>query len=218
MQNSELDNWRHKGLRRQLIEEIQAKGIYDQRVLSAMGSIPRHLFMDDAFVEIAYSDQAFPIGAGQTISQPFTVAFQTQLLELVSDDKVLEIGTGSGYQACVLAEITPHVFSIERQSDLFKKTKPFIRNLGYKTVKCIYGDGFAGLPAYAPFDKIIITCGAPEIPKKLVTQLMEGGQMVIPLGQGNVQKMLRVTKTHADQYEVEEFQDFKFVPMLKGKV
>lgn len=212
-----IDNWRHKGLRRQLVEEIRNKGIYDKRVLDAIGKIPRHVFMDDAFVEIAYSDQAFPIAAGQTISQPFTVAFQTQLLELVSDDKVLEIGTGSGYQASVLGEICTKVYSIERQIELYRNTRPFIRSLGYKNVKCIYGDGFAGLPAYAPFDKIIITCGAPEIPKELINQLMEGGQMVIPLGEGGVQKMLRITKTHSDKYEVEEFQDFKFVPMLKGK-
>lgn len=210
------DNYRHKGLRKQLVDQLRSKGITDEAVLSAINEVPRHVFLDSSFVELAYQDQAFPIGSGQTISQPHTVAFQTQLLNVENGVKVLEIGTGSGYQACVLAAIGAKVFSIERQRNLYFKTKKTLEQLPFK-VKTFLGDGFDGLPTYAPFDRIIITAGAPSLPEALVKQLKAGGIMVIPMdnADGDGQTMLRVTKQADGTLKKEEFGDFKFVPMLK---
>lgn len=206
---------RHKGQRNKLIKELISKGIRNPNVLKAIGGIPRHLFIDSSFEAYAYQDKAFPIAAGQTISQPYTVAFQTELLEVSAGDKVLEIGTGSGYQACVLHEIGAKVYSIERQKELFDITRQNMRKLGYNfTMK--YGDGFAGLPSFAPFDRIIVTAGAPNIPAKLVEQLVEGGRMVIPVGDGH-QKMLLLTKNYGGRVEVSDFGDFRFVPMLGNR-
>lgn len=209
------DNYRHKGMRKQLVDLLRAKGISDERVLSAINEVPRHVFLDSSFVEQAYQDQAFPIGSGQTISHPHTVAFQSQLLELQPGMKVLEIGTGSGYQACVLASMGAKVFSIERQRNLYFKTKEILEQLPFR-VKTFLGDGFEGLPTYAPFDRIIITAGAPTIPQALVDQMKTGGIMVIPMdnNEGEGQKMLRLTKMEDGALRQEEFGDFKFVPML----
>lgn len=209
------DNYRHKGMRKQLVDLLRTKGISDERVLSAINEVPRHVFLDSSFVELAYQDQAFPIGSGQTISHPHTVAFQSQLLELQPGMKVLEIGTGSGYQACVLASMGAKVFSIERQRNLYFKTKEILEQLPFR-VKTFLGDGFEGLPAYAPFDRIIITAGAPTIPQALVDQMKTGGIMVIPMdnSEGEGQKMLRLTKMEDGTLRQEEFGDFKFVPML----
>ena len=211
------DTYRHKGLRKKLIESIRAKGITDERVLEAMMNIPRHYFLDTALEHIAYQDRAFPIGEGQTISQPYTVAYQTQLLQIEKYDKVLEIGTGSVYQATVLAEMGVTVFTIERQKKLFDLTKNFVLRSKYPNIKFFYGDGFEGLPTYAPFDKVLITAAAPFIPPKLVEQLKVGGKMVIPLDENGIQKMLRLTKMEDGSMEEERFSDFSFVPMLKGK-
>ncbi|HAW52594.1 MAG TPA: protein-L-isoaspartate O-methyltransferase [Flavobacteriales bacterium] len=211
------DTYRHKGLRKSLVKTIQEKGIKDKRVLEAILKIPRHYYLDNAFVELAYQDKAFPIGSGQTISQPYTVALQTELLELKKGEKVLEIGTGSGYQTAVLLELGAKVFSIERQRKLYQKAKVMLDELGYRP-KLFYGDGFKGQPAFAPFDKIIITAGAPEIPKDLIDQLKPGGMMVIPIDDGSHQVMHRLIKS-SDGSEVvkEEHGMFKFVPMLKDK-
>lgn len=210
------DNYRHKGLRKQLVDLLRTKGITDETVLSAINEVPRHIFLDSSFVELAYQDKAFPIGAGQTISQPHTVAFQTQLLQVEKGMKVLEIGTGSGYQACVLAAMGAKVFTIERQRNLFFKTKEVLDLLPFR-VKTFLGDGFDGLPTYAPFDRIIITAGAPRIPESLVEQLKTNGIMVIPLddAENEGQTMLRITKMENDTLEKEAFGEFKFVPMLK---
>ena len=210
------DNYRHKGLRKQLVALLRTKGITDETVLAAINEVPRHVFLDSSFVELAYQDMAFPIGSGQTISQPHTVAFQTQLLQVEKGMKVLEIGTGSGYQACVLAALGAKVFSIERQRNLFFKTKDILEQLPFK-VKAFLGDGFEGLPSYQPFDRIIITAGAPSIPQALVDQMKTGGIMVIPMDniEGEGQTMLRVTKQEDGSLKKEEFGDFKFVPMLK---
>lgn len=210
------DNYRHKGLRKQLVEALRAKGITDEAVLTAINEVPRHVFLDSSFVELAYQDQAFPIGSGQTISQPSTVAFQTQLLGVVKGMKVLEIGTGSGYQACVLASMGAKVFSIERQRNLFFKTKEILERLPFR-VKTFLGDGYEGLPSYQPFDRIIITAGAPNIPPALVEQMKTGAVMVIPMdnAEGKGQIMLKVTKLEDGTLKKEEFGDFKFVPMLK---
>jgi protein-L-isoaspartate(D-aspartate) O-methyltransferase len=213
----QLDTYQHKGLRRQLVELLRKKGITDENVLSAINNIPRHFFLDSAFDKIAYEDRAFPIGEGQTISQPYTVAYQTQLLQVKGFDKVLEIGTGSVYQATVLAEIGALVYTIERQKKLYEHNKNFIFKAKYPNIKFFYGDGFEGLPTYAPFDKIIITAAAPFIPPKLVEQLKIGGKMVIPVDAGEYQKMLRVTKNQDGTLTEEEFENFSFVPMLKGK-
>lgn len=210
-----VDSFRHKGLRKKLIEELQAKGITDKAVLDAIGTIPRHLFLESSFLEFAYQDNAFPIGAGQTISQPYTVAVQSSLLEIKKGDKVLEIGTGSGYQAAVLHLMGAKVFSIERQKELFVKTKALMLKLGYK-MNLFFGDGYQGLPTFAPFNKIIITCGAPFIPEKLVEQLKPGGIMVIPLGE-DVQTMTTIKKTMDNELIVEEHGQFRFVPMLGNK-
>lgn len=211
------DTYRHKGLRKKLIQSIREKGITDERVLEAMMNIPRHYFLDTALEQIAYQDRAFPIGEGQTISQPYTVAYQTQLLQIKQYDKVLEIGTGSAYQAIVLAEMGVNVYTIERQKKLFDLTKNFILRSKYPNIKFFYGDGFEGLPTFAPFDKILITAAAPIIPPKLVEQLKVGGKMVIPLDDNGVQKMLRLTKLEDGNLEEERFSDFSFVPMLKGR-
>ena len=211
------DTYRHKGLRKKLIDTIKEKGITNGRVLEAMMNIPRHFFLDTALDHIAYEDRAFPIQEGQTISQPYTVAYQTQLLEIEPYDKILEIGTGSAYQATVLAEMGASVFTIERQKKLFELNKQFIFKTKYPNIKFFYGDGFEGLPTYAPFDKILITAAAPFIPPKLIEQLKPGGKMVLPLDDDGKQKMMRITKNEDGSYEEETFSNFSFVPMLKGK-
>lgn len=216
MRNFE-DSYRHKGLRKKLIDTIREKGITDENVLDAMMNIPRHFFMDTALEHIAYQDRAFPIGEGQTISQPYTVAYQTQLLQVSPHEKILEIGTGSAYQAMVLAEMGANVFTIERQRKLFELTKNFILKKRYPGIKYFYGDGFEGLPTFAPFDKIIITAAAPFIPPKLIEQLKSGGKMVIPLDENGRQKMMRISKKEDGSLEEETFSDFSFVPMLKGR-
>ena len=210
------DSYRHKGMRRSLVEELKNKGISDENVLNAINAVPRHVFLDSSFLNFAYQDKAFPIGSGQTISQPFTVAFQSSLLEIKKNMKVLEIGTGSGYQACVLAEMGAKVFSIERQRKLYTKTKAFLAEFPYR-IKMFLGDGNKGLPTYGPFDRILITAAAPEIPQALIDQLKVGGMMVIPLCENDEhQTMLRLTKQEDGNLKREEYGDFRFVPMLKG--
>jgi protein-L-isoaspartate(D-aspartate) O-methyltransferase len=211
------DTYRHKGLRKKLIDIVRSKGITDEAVLAVIEKIPRHFFLDSAFDELAYEDRAFPIGEEQTISQPYTVAYQSQLLEIKKFDKVLEIGTGSAYQAVVLAELGAQVFSIERQKKLYENNKKFELLKKYPSLKLFYGDGFEGLPTYGPFDKVIITAAAPEIPQKLIAQLKQGGMMVIPLGAGDVQQMMRITKLESGKLKEEVFENFSFVPMLEGK-
>lgn len=210
------DGYVEQGMRRQLVQYLREKGIVDEAVLEAIGRIPRHLFVDSALKELAYKDMALRIAADQTISQPYTVAFQTQMLQIKKGDKVLEIGTGSGYQAAVLHEVGAKVFSIERQKELFDKTKIFLNKLGYNP-KMVYGDGFKGLPGYAPFHKIIITAAAPKVPEDLLNQLAPGGLMSIPYGEGESQKMFLIEKKLDGQLVKTEMGDFKFVPMLQGK-
>ena len=210
------DTFKHQGLRRKLVEIIREKGIKDEKVLNAVGKIPRHLFMDNAFVHFAYEDKAFPIGAEQTISQPYTVAFQTQLLDIRPYEKVLEIGTGSGYQAAVLVALEASVFTIERQRELFQKTKDFLPKIGYKC-QFYYGDGYKGLPKFAPFDKIIVTCGASEIPIELINQLKIGGKLVAPIGNGEIQEMQLLEKVTEKGEKVTTHGKFSFVPMLSNK-
>ena len=210
------DSNRHKGMRNQLVKTIESKGITDKKVLEAISKIPRHLFMDSSFVDFAYQDKPFPIGADQTISQPFTVAFQTELLKVKPGDKILEIGTGSGYQAAVLIELKAQVYSIERQKELYTRVKKFLPSVGYVPKKLIYGDGYLGLPEEAPFDGIIVTAGAPEVPKALLSQLKVGGRLVIPVGD-DVQVMTVFIRTSEKSFEKHEFGDFRFVPMLKEK-
>jgi len=211
------DTYRHKGLRKKLVQGIQVKGISDERVLAAILEIPRHFFLDSAFDEKAYEDIAFPIGEGQTISQPYTVAYQSQLLEIKPFQKVLEIGTGSAYQAVVLAELGAQVYTIERQKKLFEANKSFPWLKKYSSIKYFYGDGYQGLPTYAPFDRVIITAAAPEVPAKLIEQLKPGGIMVIPVGAGDVQLMKRITKLDNGALKEEVFDRFSFVPMLGGR-
>jgi len=211
------DTYRHKGLRRKLVETVRSKGITDEKVLTALENIPRHFFLDSAFDEVAYEDKAFPIEAHQTISQPYTVAYQTQLLEIKQHEKILEIGTGSAYQAAVLAEMGAKVFTIERQKKLFDANKGFNWIKKYPNIKFFYGDGYEGLPTYAPFDKVIITAAAPEVPQKLVAQMKTGGMMVIPYGSGDVQVMKRLIKQADGSVKEEVFDNFSFVPMLQGK-
>lgn len=213
---SMLDTYRHKGLRKKLVDEMRGMGIQDERVLEAIGEIPRHFFLDKVFVEQAYANMAFQIGAGQTISQPYTVSFQSELLQFEKGMKVLEIGTGSGYQTAVLCEMGAKVYTIERQRELFLKSKKILQELGYR-VNQRYGDGYEGWEAYAPFDRIIITCGAPNIPQKLVEQLVPGGRMVIPVGEGAEQKMLLAVKSANGEIDLSEHGDFRFVPMLNDK-
>lgn len=209
-----IDTYKHKGMRKQLVETIREKGITNEHVMEAIGEIPRHYFLDSSFLEFAYQDKPFPIGSGQTISQPYTVAFQTQLLEVKPGDKVLEIGTGSGYQVCVLEKLGAKVFSIERQKKLYHKTKKFLSGLGYKA-KLFYGDGYKGLPTFAPFNKILITAGAPELPEALVSQLKPGGMLVIPIGMSDEQVMVRFIKEEDGSLRKEEHGSFRFVPLLK---
>ncbi|MEI9945071.1 MAG: protein-L-isoaspartate(D-aspartate) O-methyltransferase [Chitinophagaceae bacterium] len=211
------DTYRHKGLRKKLVDLIQSKGINDEKILAVISDIPRHFFLESAFDELAYEDRAFPIGEGQTISQPYTVAYQTQLLEIKPYSKILEIGTGSAYQAVVLAEMGAQVFTIERQKKLFEMNKGFAFLKKHPSIKFFYGDGYQGLPTYAPFDRVLITAAAPEIPQKLIDQLKPGGMMVIPLGAGDVQQMRRLTKLESGDVKEELFDDFSFVPMLGGK-
>lgn len=211
------DTYRHKGLRKKLVDLLQSKGITDERVLTAINTIPRHFFLDSAFDKVAYEDRAFPIAQQQTISQPYTVAYQSQLLDINPFDKVLEIGTGSAYQACVLGEMKAQVFTIERQKMLFDLNKQFALLKKYPNIKCFFGDGFEGLPTFAPFDRVIITAAAPFVPQKLVDQMKVGGKMVIPLGEGSVQKMKRLTKQADGSLSEEVFDNFSFVPMLEGK-
>ena len=211
------DTYRHKGLRKKLVDTIRAKGITDEKVIEAIERIPRHFFLDSAFDEVAYEDKAFPIAAQQTISQPYTVAYQTQILEVRPFMKVLEIGTGSAYQASVLAELGAQVFTIERQKQLFEANKKFDFIKKYPNIKFFYGDGYEGLPTYGPFDRVLITAAAPEIPPKLIQQLKPGGMMVIPVGSGDVQVMKRLIKNADGTYKEEIFDKFSFVPMLGGK-
>ena len=210
------DSFLHKGLRRKLVEELKQKGITNELVLGAINAIPRHLFMDSGFIHFAYKDKAFPIAANQTISQPYTVAFQTEMLEIKKGDKVLEIGTGSGYQTAVLTELGAKVFTIERHKVLSMGAQTLLPQLGYRP-QFFYGDGFKGLPTYAPFDKIIVTAGAPDIPNALLEQLAVNGKMIIPVGDDGNQVMKLVTKSDNNQYDISEHGDFLFVPMLKGK-
>ena len=211
------DTYRHKGLRKKLVDTVRSKGITDEKVLHAIERVPRHFFLDSAFDEVAYEDKAFPIAEKQTISQPYTVAYQTQLLEIKSFDKVLEIGTGSAYQACVLADMGAQVYTIERQKKLFENNKNFAFLKKYPNIKFFYGDGYEGLPTFAPFDKVLITAAAPEIPQKLITQMKTGGMMVIPVGSGDVQTMKRLIKQQDGSLKEEVYDRFSFVPMLGGK-
>jgi protein-L-isoaspartate(D-aspartate) O-methyltransferase len=210
------DTAKHQGLRNQLVSLLQQKGITDKNVLDAISKIPRHLFLNSSFEDYAYQDKAFPIGAGQTISQPYTVAFQSQLLEVKKDDKVLEIGTGSGYQTAVLYAMGAKVYSVERQNELFKKTCVLFPKLGIRPKHLSFGDGYKGLPLHAPFDSIIVTAGAPIIPKPLMAQLKIGGRLVIPLGE-DVQIMTLLIRKNATQFEKHEFGEFRFVPLLEDK-
>ena len=210
------DTSKHQGLRNQLANVLNAKGIIDENVLNAVRKIPRHLFIDSSFESHAYQDKAFPIAAEQTISMPYTVAFQSQTLEVKSGDKVLEIGTGSGYQTAVLLELKAEVYSIERQRELFKKTSVFLPKLGYNPKRFIFGDGYKGLPEKAPFDKIIVTAGAPYVPKALLSQLKVGGRLLIPVGDKSQIMTLFIRKS-AKEFEKHELGDFAFVPMLEEK-
>ncbi len=212
----QIDSFRHKGLRKKLIDSVRSKGIMNEDVLAAMGRVPRHLFMDSSFVNFSYTDKAFPIAAGQTISQPYTVAFQTELLEVKKHLKVLEIGTGSGYQTAVLLELGARVYTIERQRQLFLDAQKTLGPLNYKPI-FFYGDGYVGLPAYEPFDRILITAAAPEIPQLLLNQLAVGGILVVPEGDKFGQKMVRVVREQEDHFERSEHGHFSFVPLLRGK-
>jgi len=212
-----IDSYRHQGLRKLLVKKIREKGISDFQVLSAMETVPRHYFFDSSFLEYAYEDKPFPIGAGQTISQPYTVAFQTQLLQVRKNDRVLEIGTGSGYQACILAELGAKVFTIERQKTLFDRTSKFLPVAGYPEIKTFFGDGYKGLPPFAPFDRMIVTAAAPYIPDPLLDQLKPGGILVIPVGAGDVQVMTTITRNHDGAFSRKEHGAFRFVPMLEDR-
>ncbi|MCY1718825.1 protein-L-isoaspartate(D-aspartate) O-methyltransferase [Prolixibacteraceae bacterium Z1-6] len=211
------DTPRHQGLRKRLVDGLKIKGIRNEKVLEAIGKVPRHLFMESGFINFAYKDQAFPIGAGQTISQPFTVAFQTQLLNIQKNEKVLEVGTGSGYQAAVLVEMGAKVFTIERQRELYLKVQKFLPSIGYSPA-CFFGDGYKGLPNLAPFDKILVTAGAPSIPQELKLQLKIGGTMVIPVGDKNRQEMYEIVRVAENDFTSKKHGGFVFVPLLKGTV
>lgn len=211
------DSYRHKGLRKKLVELLRDKGIADEKVLSAINRVPRHLFMDSSFIKFSYADQAFPIGAGQTISQPYTVAFQTELLQVKPMEKVLEIGTGSGYQTAILLELGARVFTIERIKELHLKSQALLTNLGYKA-RFFYGDGYEGISSYAPYDKILITAGAPVIPEELVKQLKPGGIMVLPMGSRIEQSMVKLVKDETNKNTITKHGSFIFVPMVKGKL
>jgi protein-L-isoaspartate(D-aspartate) O-methyltransferase len=211
-----IDNYRHKGLRKKLVEIVRSKGIRDERILEAIYDIPRHYFLDPAFAEWAYKDVAFPIDADQTISQPYTVAFQTELLEIKPKDKILEIGTGSGYQAAVLIHMGAKVYTIERHEKLFLKTTKFLEEIGYGMIRTFLGDGYKGLKIYSPFDKIIVTAGATEIPNELIRQLKVGGIMVIPFGIGDTKDMIKLIKIDEKNIRREKHGKFRFVPFVKG--
>lgn len=210
------DNFKHKGLRQKLVQLLEKKGIKSKAVLDAIGKIPRHLFMDSSFLEHAYQDKAFPIASGQTISQPYTVAFQSELLEIKSGDKILEIGTGSGFQTAVLIELGAKVYTIERQNELFKITQKFLPKIGYTPKRQIFGDGYKGLPEEAPFDGIIVTAGAPFVPKPLLSQLAIGGKLVIPVGD-DPQIMTLFVRSSQSKFDKYEFGEFRFVPLLEDK-
>lgn len=210
-----IDTYRHKGMRQQLVAELRKKGITDENVLKAIGEVPRHFFLDKAFEEWAYKDVPFPIESDQTISQPYTVAFQTSLLKIKPGDKVLEIGTGSGYQACILYQMGAKVYSIERQAKLFNITNQFLPQIGMGGIRLLLGDGYLGSERFAPFDKILVTAGAPYIPGALIEQLKEGGILVIPVGD-KVQRMQRIIKHSQNEITTEDHGDFRFVPFLKG--
>ncbi|MTI22786.1 protein-L-isoaspartate(D-aspartate) O-methyltransferase [Fulvivirga sp. RKSG066] len=207
------DSYKHRGMRKSLVKIIRSKGITDERVIEAIGRVPRHFFFDNALIAHAYQDKAFPIGEGQTISQPFTVAFQSEKLEVKPNDKVLEVGTGSGYQACILLELGAKVYTIEYNENLYERTRKFLPKMGYKPY-FFQGDGSKGLPAKAPFDKIIVTAGAPSVPKSLIEQLKIGGVLIIPVGDSESQKMLRITKQGEKKIKKESFDYFSFVPLL----
>lgn len=209
------DTYRHKGLRRNLVEEIKQKGITNPKVLEAINTVPRHLFMDSGFINFAYKDSAFPIGAGQTISQPYTVAFQTQMLDIQPMEKVLEIGTGSGYQTAVLLELGAKVYTIERQKELYLKAKAQLESMGYHP-HFFYGDGYLGMPSYGPYSKILVTAGAPEIPDALITQLQVGGKLICPVGDNQTQIMTLVEKVSESDIKITTHGNFIFVPLLKG--
>jgi len=210
------ETYRHKGMRKKLVEVIRKKGITDEAVLKAIDTVPRHLFMDSSFLEFAYDDKPFPIGAGQTISQPYTVAFQTELLKVKKGEKILEVGTGSGYQTSVLIELGAKVYTVERQKNLYLKAKQLLPVLGYNPVIITYGDGYKGLPVHAPFDKILVTAGAPFIPEGLKKQLKSGGSLVIPVG-SDVQEMIRIIRLDEDQFIEEQHGSFRFVPLLENR-
>ncbi len=211
------DSLRHQGMRKKLVDGLKIKGIRDEKVLEAIRKVPRHLFMESTFINFAYKDQAFPIGAGQTISQPFTVAMQTSLLQVEKNDKVLEVGTGSGYQAAVLLEMGARVFTIERQKELYQKVQAFLPEIGYHPA-CFLGDGYKGLPNFAPFDKILVTAGAPYIPEDLKLQLKIGGRLVIPVGGEKRQEMFVIIRITEEEFKTEKHGSFVFVPLLKGIV
>ncbi len=210
------DTYKQQGKRQQLVETIASKGIKSKKVLEAIGRVPRHLFMDSGFEDHAYQDKAFPISADQTISQPYTVAYQTELLQVKKGDKVLEIGTGSGYQTAILCELGAKVYSVERQQELYKKTKKFLDKIGYRPKFLSFGDGYKGLPEYAPFDKIIVTAGAPFIPKALLAQLEIGGRLVVPVGDTSQIMTLYVRKSETE-FEKDQLDEFRFVPLLRNK-
>ena len=210
------DSYKHKGLRQKLVRGLKTKRIEDAKVLEAILEVPRHFFLDKAFAEWAYKDTAFPIDADQTISQPYTVAFQTQLLSVRKGDRILEIGTGSGYQACILAEMGAKVYTIERQEKLFIQTNKLLKKIGFVRIRTLFGDGYKGAPRFAPFDKILVTAGAEEVPETLLSQLKIGGCLVIPEGKGSIQEMKRITRTSETKFKKENFGKFKFVPFLKG--
>lgn len=211
-----IDSFKHRGLRQKLVETLVKKGIQNMDVLDAIGAVPRHLFMDSSFLDHAYQDKAFPIAANQTISQPYTVAYQTELLQVKPNQKILEIGTGSGYQTAILCHLGAEVYSIERQLELFKKTNIFLPKIGYVAKRLIFGDGYQGLKDEAPFDRIIVTAGAPFVPKPLLAQLKVGGRLVIPVG-SQEQRMTLFVRVDAKTFDKQEFGSFKFVPMLEDK-
>jgi protein-L-isoaspartate(D-aspartate) O-methyltransferase len=214
--NPLTDTYRHKGLRRKLVDQLRSKGIRDEKVLQAMDQVPRHFFFDSTFLEFAYEDKAFPIGSGQTISQPYTVAFQSELLMVQPAMRILEIGTGSGYQSCILAEMGAKVYTIERQKLLYDKTKTWLPKMNFR-IRPFYGDGYLGLPAHAPFDRILITAAAPYIPETLLSQLKIGGIMVAPVGQDDVQQMFRLIRSSESEVTTEQHGNFRFVPMLTDR-